>query len=165
MAHCYDMGMGVESDSSSCSQREPPEPLFCPDTVEICPDEVTFNACRPQTVPVYKLNSSTFDIYNAMRHIGFPLYPGSFDFYCFVVSLMVDLEFFKAIKQDQHLYRLWSMMWLREDLPRIEHLIEEAHTIEHSDRSTANVAIDILRGAWLRCDIVKFMWALVKEGW
>ena len=140
-----------------------------------CSSDLISDACQPQNIAVYKLTTSTLDIYTAMRHIGFPLYVGSFDFYCFMVSLMSDKSFFDAVKQDDRLYRLWSMMWLAEDLPTVEQRVEQAHQIDAesmmetgripSRRTASSLAIDIIRGAWLRCDIVKFIWSLVRQGW
>lgn len=166
MAHCHDIGaMGP-----SCTQ-----PVVCPASMSTCPDETTYAVCQPRTTALYKLTNSTLDIYNAMRHIGFPLYVGSFDFYCFMVSLMSDKSFFDAVKQDDRLYRLWSMMWLIEDLPMIERKIEQSHAIDSQSitdtgnlpnrRVASNVAVEIIRGAWLRCDVVKFIWSLLKQGW
>lgn len=162
MAHCHDVGAIQEANLP---------PIVCPSTVTTCPDATTYSLCKPQSVTLYRLTNSTLDIYNAMRHIGFPLYVGSFDFYCFMVSLMCDKSFFDAVTNDHRLYRLWSMMWLIEDLPNIERLIKEAHDIEargetpSSNRAASNTVINIIRGAWLRCDIVKYIFNLIKLGW
>lgn len=169
MAHCYDAGVVDNDDGSGCESLV--KPIVCPANMATCPDETTYAACTAKTTALYTLTTSTLDIYSAMRHIGFPLYVGSFDFYCFMVSLMCDKSFYLAVKFDDRLYRLWSMMWLVDDLAAIEHKIEEAHQIvdetgpHPSQRGASNIAIDIIRGAWLRCDIVKFIWSLVKQGW
>ena len=163
MAHCYDIGAIQESESNT--------PIVCPATMTTCPDATTHDVCKARNVTLYRLTNSTMDIYTAMRHIGFPLYVGSFDFYCFMVSLMCDKSFFDSVTKDEKLYRLWSMMWLIEDLPNIERLIKEAHDIEArgetptSNRAASNIVISIIRGAWLRCDVVKYIWGLIKLGW
>lgn len=126
--------------------------------------------CGPRNVNLYQLTTSTINIYEAIRHIGFPLYVGSFDFYCFMVSLMCDKSFFDAVINNDKLYRLWSMMWLQEDIFNIESLIKdihykELHKEELNNRSSFNIAVNIIRGAWLRCDIVNYLWSLIKIGW
>lgn len=162
MAHCHDVG---------AIRDENTPPIVCPATVTTCPDATTYDLCKAKEVTLYRLTNSTMDIYTAMRHIGFPLYVGSFDFYCFMISLMCDKSFFDAVTKDEKLYRLWSMMWLIDDLPNIERLIKEAHDIEArgetptSNRAASNIVINIIRGAWLRCDIVKYIWSLIKLGW
>jgi hypothetical protein len=165
MAHCAEIG-ALQFEPSSQDRTEP-----CPISSPLCPDQTTIEACKPQAITLYRLTNSTMDIYNAMRHIGFPLYVGSFDFYCFMVSLMCDKSFYAAVLNDPKLYRLWSMMWLIDDLPNVERKIREAHEIEAkgetpaNNRAASNTVIDIIRGAWLRCDIVKYLWSLVKMGW
>lgn len=160
MAHCHDIGALDES-----------VPVVCPTTITTCPDANTYALCKPKSTTLYRLTNSTIDIYNAMRHIGFPLYVGSFDFYCFMVSLMCDKSFYDAITHDDRLYRLWSMMWLIEDLPNIERMIKDVHDVEargdspSNNRASSTIVINIIRGAWLRCDIVKYIWSLIKLGW
>lgn len=84
---------------------------------------------------------------------------------------MCDKSFFDAVTKNEKLYRLWSMMWLIDDLPNIERLIKEAHDIEArgetptSNRAASNIAINIIRGVWLRCDIIRYIWSLIKLGW
>jgi len=150
MAHCYDRPQKNQ--------------------VEIADNSIDA-ICKPERAVIYKLTNNTMEIYNAMRHIGFPLYAGSFDFYCFMVSLMCDKSFFDAVTNDIRLYSLWSMMWLVDDLPKIEQLIREAHDVETNgetpinNRAASNIVINIVRGAWLRCDIIKYIWSLIKTGW
>jgi hypothetical protein len=163
MAHCYDVGAIQDNNNNT--------PIVCPATITTCPDATTYNLCKSRNVTLYRLTNSTLEIYSAMRHIGFPLYVGSFDFYCFMVSLMCDKSFYDAVIKDDKLYRLWSMMWLIDDLPNIERLIKETHDIEArgetptSNRAASNAVINIIRGAWLRCDITRFLWSLIKLGW
>lgn len=164
MAHCHDIG-AVDTSIQ----------FVCPSNITTCPDANTYSLCKPQNAVFYRLTSSTIDIYSAMRHIGFPLYVGSFDFYCFMVSLMCDKSFFDSVVGNDRLYRLWSMMWLIEDLPNVENMIKNIHN-DNEDRGTSvetfsnnrlasNIAIDIIRGKWLRCDIVNYIWSLIKLGW
>jgi hypothetical protein len=156
MAHCHEME-AIDTEDT---------PPICPATLSTCPDATTYALCKPRRVALYRLTRSTMDIYGAMRHIGFPLYVGSFDFYSFMVSLMCDPSFYATVTHDDRLYRLWSMMWLVEDLPRIETSIQESHRPgPRAPREMSNLTIDIIRGAWLRCDIVNFMWSLIKIGW
>jgi hypothetical protein len=162
MAHCYDIGANEENNKTS---------VVCPATMKTCPDTITYDVCKSRNIALYRLTNSTMDIYNAMRHIGFPLYVSSFDLYCFMVSLMCDKSFYLTVTNDEKLYRLWSMMWLIEDLHNVESLIKQAHDIQSIDkiplnnRASGNIVINIIRGKWLRCDITKFLWSLIKLGW
>ena len=95
-----------------------------------------------------------------MRHSGFPLYTGSFDCYCFMISLMCQRSFFDCVMQNPNLYRIWSMMWLKEDLFKIESSLRNSF-----GQTSPTIVIDIIKNSWLRCDIVDHMWNLFKLGW
>lgn len=113
------------------------------------------NYCKTETISVYRLTDSTIDIYCAIRHQGTPLFVGSFDFYCFMVSLMTNKTFNHLVKGDVKLNNLWKEMFNAEDLLYVEERIAQYY---YSDNE---VAIDIIRGVWLRCDIVKHLFSIL----
>jgi len=133
------------------------------------------NACNKDDIEMYRLTNDTIEIFTAMRHIGFPLYIGSFDFYCFMVSLMTDHSFYAAVMNNKGLYKIWSMMFLTEDLVHIEQDIKHIHeinltrrqsiedTVNASHSSAFEITLSILRNTWLRCDIVNFIWHIIKH--
>lgn len=130
-------------------------------STKYCKENNDIDVCSPNSINMYRLTTLTMEIYSAIRHIGFPLYSGSFDLYCFMVSLMCDPCFYDIVINNEDLYRLWTMMWLDDDLNLVEQAILETHKMNNN----AMVVIDIIRGRWLRCDIVKYMWSLIKRGW
>lgn len=108
----------------------------------------------------YRLNNDTMNIYNTIRHIGFPLYVGSFDFYCFMVSLMCNRYFYYYVVTDGFLSTLWSSIWLREDINNVNQRIQVYHTKEVEGRSNHN-PVDIIKGLWLRCNVLNYVWGKV----
>lgn len=141
--------------------------IICPSTVTLCPnDEVTKNICKVASgnASYYKLTNDTLNIYMNMRHIGFPLFTGSFDFYSFLVSCMCCKKFFDCVYADEKLHRLWSMMWSTEDLISVEDALRPNHEID-MDVLPDQISTEILRGKWLRCNIVPYMIDLIKSGW
>lgn len=54
------------------------------------------------------------------------------------------------------------MMWLHDDLSSVEQAIVDTHK---GTNHAMVVVIDIIRGRWLRCDIIKYLWSLIKKGW
>lgn len=118
-----------------------------------------------QDIIVYKITSENVDLYISMREIGFPIFVGSFDFYCYMVSLMCDKSFYDSLIKDKNLYRLWTVMWTPEDLINIEKNIKESQELEMNLRTSNINIINIIRGSWLRCDIIDHMWDLIKNGW
>jgi hypothetical protein len=136
--------------------------MFAPNIVTRSVTECASNTCATSEAQVYRLTNSTIHIFNAMRHIGFPLYIGSFDFYCFMISLMCDISFYESLMKDSALSAVWNSMWQPEDLPGIVQQIKIAHEMEGQGISIEKQAVDILRGAWLRCDILDHVWNKFK---
>jgi len=117
------------------------------------------NTMKLQNKSFYKLTSNNIDIYNAMRHIGVSLFSNSFNFYCFMISLMCNKHFYNDIVNNTNLYGLWEKMWLPENLDNVNDLIIETHEMDIVD---TNIIFDIIKGFWLRSDIVSYMWSLMK---
>lgn len=117
-------------------------------------DKITKQACKTENATLYKLSLKTIEIYNAIRTIGFPLYAGSFDFYCFMISLMLQKSIYDVVMTDENLYRLWAMMWTEEDLIEVEKQLTSKESV-----------INIVKNKQLRCDILNHMWGLIKLGW
>lgn len=118
------------------------------------------NYCKTATIPVYRLTNETVDIYRAMRHQGTPLFVGSFDFYCFMVSLMTHKKFRDVIMSDNKLYGLWTEMFQPDDLSYVERKIKICGCKTGSVNDN-ELAINIIRGVWLRCDIVNHLWEII----
>jgi hypothetical protein len=105
----------------------------------------------------YKLTNINFDIYIAMRQIGIPLFTNSFNFYCLMVALMCNESFYNNVMSNQNVDNIWKNMWLPENLILVENAVKELHSVENVD---ANIIFDIVKGLWLRHDIVNYIWTL-----
>lgn len=141
----------------------------CPLNSKFCPNSNTRSICQSSSVNLYKLTSSTINIYSGIRHMGLPLYVSSFDFYCLFVSLMCYEKFYYSVINDPKLYKLWSMIWTVDDFPKIQKYVIESHPLEKTvthdsqkNKYQSNMTIDIIRGSWLRCDVVDFVWRLIN---
>lgn len=136
MAHCYDVGATDEN-----------MPIVCPANITTCPDKTTYDVCKARNTTFFRLSNTNVEIYNAVRHIGFPLYIGAFDFYCIMVSLMCDRHIYDCVLRDDTLYRLWSMMWLPEDLQPLEARLREYHLTDFDhNRQMSNRVLTLIRG-------------------
>jgi len=123
------------------------------------------DACAVKTANFYRLKSENISIYNHMRHIGFPLFVGSFDVYVFLISLLLEPGVFQTVLQSDRLYRIWSAIWLYSDIKTVEEDLKQAlydrTRLADPDYRT-NVCLTILKGRWLRCDAVDHLWRLIK---
>lgn len=142
-------------------------PLACPaSSKEHCFTKNDYQLCERKDILFFRFGGNTFEIYQHMRHLGIPLYTGSFDFYCIMISLMCDKRFYDMIKSHSSLERIWAMMWLSEDYVAVENLLIEQHgkpeiAIDHYTK--VRQAVDILRKRFLRCDILSEMLRLFRE--
>lgn len=96
----------------------------------------------------YYISNKSDILFNYIRHAGLPIYSSSFDFYCFIVSLMLDKYFYDSVKGDPFLNKAWESIWLESDLEIIENRIKK----------NMNKNIDIVRllsKLWLECNVVK----------
>lgn len=135
-----------------------PEILTKLTSMAYCSNKSNDEDCLPDNILFYRLTTPTIDIYNTMRHIGFPLYVGSFDFYCFMVSLMCYDKFYNIVYDDSFLYKFWTMMWLKQDLELLEKSLREIHLANDFEHNPVN----LIKGLWLRCDILDFTWGLLR---
>lgn len=94
---------------------------------------------------MYKINS----IQGTLNSLGFPVYTGSYDFYNFLVSFMLNREFYLGFKKDKLLNKIWTSMWTSEDLEAIEKDI--------------SLGVNGLRSRWLKCSIIEDLTELIKK--
>lgn len=120
-----------------------------------------FETSRIDGSQLYRLSSDNISLYMAIRSIGFPLFSGSFDMYFFMTSLMCDKHFYLNFMKDNKLKRIWKLMWLPEQFPKIEALIIKQHNLDMPVNNFENI-INIIKGFWLRCDIIKYVWNMIK---
>ena len=100
----------------------------------------------------YKLTGDNKKIYNSLRHIGFPLFVGSFDFYSFMLSLMMVKDFYNTVISHPKLTKLWRAMWINNDAAIVENML-----------NTTCDPIDIMKEVRLRCDVVQRIWNLYVQ--
>ena len=108
-------------------------------------------------VNLYRLTASTTEIYRAMRHIGFPLFVGSFDFYCLLISLMMDAAMYRAVLSDSTLSKLWTELWQSIELP----IIHQRLVAVHNNINNIKQPVDLIRSLWLRCDVIQHTWNIL----
>lgn len=102
-------------------------------------------------VHYYKLNKEISTFFLQLRYGGVPLYPHSFDYYSFMVSLMSLPDFRESFKDDM----LWKAMWTPEDHVEVMKRLEARGPLPDVD-----AVVEVLRGLHLRCDLVPYLISL-----
>lgn len=112
------------------------------------------SSCRTEVPVVYRLTSRGAEVLRAVRHLGFPLYAGSFDFYSFLLSLMLKKGFRQTVLSDTELHKFWSKLWSEQDLLEVERQLE-----------TETSPLKVMLRKTLRCDALEHAWNLIKTEW
>ena len=86
---------------------------------------------------------------------------GTYDFYCFITSLMCKVEFYNSIHRDSHLKKLWMNMWDSDDFHNIERNLNEIHKNKHED-SYSDIA-KLLSNKWLKYDILEEIFTMLPN--
>jgi hypothetical protein len=93
----------------------------------------------------YKFSYNTLAYYLLLRNSGSNLFKGSFDFYCFFVSLMRDETFREIVLHDSSLSKLWYSLWTQEDG------VDITNKLMNNDPESTH---RLLKGYWLNADIM-----------
>lgn len=136
--------------------------LSCPST-KVC-DKID-TICTENSAVYYKLSGDNIDSYNAVRHMGFPIYSGSFDLYCWIVSMMLDNRVFTTVVNDPMLNSLWMSMWTKADMDTIHTRLAQIHEMQETmtNMEKRHLELEVISGVWLRCDIGDYLWSVVKS--
>lgn len=95
---------------------------------------------------------STFDaIFSLLTmHSGISFYK-AYDFYTFMVSMMLVPQYYYAVASDPRLSSLWLSLWLQEDMP----LLVKRIKFYHGERPSLKKSVDVLRGLHMRCNAIQ----------
>lgn len=98
---------------------------------------------------MFKITNSSHVMFDHIRHSGVALYSHSFDFYCFIVGLMLDKYFYDSVKSSSKLNDAWSSIWHPDEIAIIENRILSNMNDERAD------VMELFSGLWLHCNVTK----------
>ena len=116
--------------------------------------------CISNNNEYYKIGNNDINMLMIMNNITLSTFLGSFDLYCFFVSLMCNQSFYMSVIANNDIYLLWQSLWLSEDLDKINKLICNHHS---SDVNNFETTVNIISNFWLRCDATKHLLVLIKK--
>lgn len=101
-------------------------------------------------ITIYKVTDSKFKIF---RHVGIPLFPGSYDFYCNMISLLRIKSFSDAFLKTDVGASIFNIMFFPMEREKVRVRLD-------SDLTKVSPS-DVLRDITLRCDIVTHVMGLL----
>lgn len=112
------------------------------------------------SVVLYKTIPTGIDTLKQYKKSGIPIYTGSIDMYCFLLSMYVRKEFRNVI--DDRFPMLWQKL-----IPEQDHLGTLYERIEAVDTSTDDPShselLILLSDIYLRCDAIDVAWNVIAE--
>jgi hypothetical protein len=108
----------------------------------------------------YRIGNDNINIFSKlMTGYSIPLMDTSFEFYCFMISLMCEDSFYVSFMEDIQLQRIWYNLWLA---PEYATLMEELHKLKLNIKVEQNDILNLLSKYTLRSDALKYFWDFLK---
>jgi hypothetical protein len=102
---------------------------------------------------VYRMNDNT-----GHTHYNH-LYGGSNDLYGFLVALMLNKTFYKSMFYYKPAKIWWEKVWVNETREKLERKLQIFHTETNPNNDMriceAFPIVEVLKGMWLKCDVVE----------
>ena len=83
----------------------------------------------------------------------------SFDFYCFIISLMCEDSFYVTFIEDIQMRRIWYNLWFA---PEYEKMMEDLAKLKTNINVGHDDIINMVSRYTLRTDAIKFFWEFLK---
>lgn len=98
---------------------------------------------------------TTFGVKSSLitQHSGMPFYR-SYDFYTFIVSLMLCPRFYYTIMSSENadlLASVWTPLWQPKEIDQVNKLVEK----NKGEKVSLSLVLDIMSGLSLRCDAIE----------
>lgn len=117
-------------------------------------DTATHKVWNVGKVSIFSISREAFASFRQDRRSGSITYPGSFEFYCFLVGMMTNERFQNHV--ESYLGDVWNLMWLGVgDTDKLKHRLEWYRS-HRGDKvpSYEEIMYYLLDGIWMRCDIL-----------
>ena len=108
----------------------------------------------------YKVGEHNINSFiNFTNNYSIPLIHSSFEFYCFIISLMCEDSFYVSFIEDIQMQRIWYNLWFAPEYEKMMQDLAQLKTnikVEHQD------ILNMVSSYTLRTDAIKFFWEFLK---
>jgi hypothetical protein len=123
-----------------------------------CMEEV-----REHQVMGYRIGEFKGAFSNYVQNSGVPLFHLSFDVHAFLVSLMMEPSFYRAVHNDPQLKTIWSDLWFRSEYELVEAKLMELRHADDRRIASSKEILDFLAPLNLRCNAIDYLWKSLKS--
>jgi hypothetical protein len=98
-----------------------------------------------------------------VQNSGVPLFHLSFDVYAFMVSLMMEPSFYRAVHNDLRLKTIWSDLWFHSEYELVEAKLMELRHADDRKIASSKEILNFLAPLNLRCNALDYLWQSLKK--
>lgn len=107
----------------------------------------------------YKIGNRLFNFTNFTNNYGIPLLHSSFEFYCFLLSLLCEDSFYETFMLNNDLRSAWYSLWRASEY---EEMMEDLMKLKSNDHLDNEQLSKFLTNYTLRSDALKHFWDCVS---
>ena len=107
----------------------------------------------------YKIGNQLSNFLTLYQNYGIPLVHSSFDFYCFLVSLLCEDSFHDTFMENEGLQSIWYSLWKTSEY---EAMMEHLNKLRTYDTVTNEQLVKFVSSYHLRTDALKHFWDCIN---
>jgi hypothetical protein len=113
----------------------------------------SFPELEGRLVYCYKIGNKLSNFVSYNNRLNIPIVNSSFDFYCFLISLLFEDSFYTTFMENIYLKNIWSNLWKKNELDSIT---KEINALKTKDELYYEEIAIFLSKYYLRTDAVKY---------
>lgn len=107
---------------------------------------------KNKLVYCYIIGNKYEEYLNTTKYNGIPIFGQSFNFICFLISLLKDEVFYNSFMEHHKLVKLWEGLWRQEkDLPFLTEKLSN-----HEEPNNFITTLNIIRDVYIRIDALQY---------
>jgi hypothetical protein len=113
------------------------------------------NELKKHLIYCYKIGNKNFDFIKYQTYYGIPILSDSFEFYCFLISLIFEDSFYSTFMENSTLIYIWENLWKNSEFEEMTlHLsnLKKKDVLSHGD------IVDFISCYHIRTDVIKFFY-------
>jgi hypothetical protein len=133
-----------------------PKPKNVPDNYNI----PLISELRSHFIYCYKIGNKIHKLITLHTEMGLPILQGSFEFYCFLISLLCEDSFYTTFIENEKLRTIWYSLWKENEYESVNSNLLKLKTkdvIEYEDIT------GFVSKYYLRSDALKHFWECISN--
>lgn len=131
---------------------------YNPRNVHIDNDIPMIENLNSHIIQCYKIGNQSYNFNNYMNKYGMPLLHSSYEFYCFLVALLCEDNFYDTFMEDENLRSIWYSLW---KISEYESMMDELIRLKGNESPNNEEIINFVSKYTLRVDALKHFYECI----